>query len=49
MRAHALQTYVRGPLHDAVDALVTACARLEAKRGDLHDVERLVKQRERGV
>ncbi len=42
-----LQQYVRGPLHDAVDALVVACARLESRKNDLHEAERVVKQRDR--
>lgn len=69
-RLEELKLYVRGPLHEAIDNLVVACAKVEVseakrllvgvdndhhhffsqgRRSDLHDSERVAKQRERDV
>ena len=42
-----LKQYANGPLHEALDALALACARLESRASDLRDAERTAKGRER--
>jgi chromosome segregation ATPase len=48
-RLAELKAFVAGAAHEAVDALAASCSRLEARSGDVQQIERSTKERDAAV